>query len=274
MAFANITLVQKTTGFDDLEGNLDAEPIAAEPVKSFLQASAEFATSKRAISSVVERAPVHRKARSGVQLPHGTPRRSSLEQRERIDAKNAWIEAHRDVIQWIYDKLPNNNFAFSLVKQYELGPLTTGQVVAVRKILAEDVARAAERMAAVVRTEPNGSDLDLTSVPEGFYAVPDGETRLKIKIERPTPPSKWSGFTFVSDGAEYGQQKKYGRQAPGKLYTGDIKDSLRAILADPKAASLAYGKLVGRCGICNRRLEDAESVERGIGPICMGKMGW
>jgi hypothetical protein len=198
----------------------------------------------------------------------------SKQQHERIAAKNAWIEAHRDVIQWIYDNLPHNSFAGSLVRRYEEGPLTTGQVVGVRKILAEDAARAAERMTAIVRAEPNGNDIDLSSVPEGFYAVPDGETRLKVKIERPTPPSKWSGFIFVSDGAEYGQQKKYGRQAPGKLYTGDIKDALRAIIADPRAASVAYGKLVGRCGVCNRRLEDAESIERGIGPICAGKLEW
>jgi hypothetical protein len=260
MPFANITLVQKTTDFDDLEGDLDAEPTVEHPPKSFLQASAEFAAAGR---------------------PTRTPRRSvrkpptlSKQQRERIDAKNAWIAAHRDVINWIYDNLPTNNFAGSLVRRYEEGPLTIGQVVAVRKILAEDAARAAERMTAIVRAEPTGSDLDLSSIPEGFYAVPNGATRLKVKIDRPTPPSKWSGFTFVSDGAEYGQQKKYGRQAPGKLYTGDIKDALRAIAADPKAASAAYGKLVGRCGVCNRKLEDAESVERGIGPICVGKFNW
>lgn len=255
MPLANITLVQKSTGFDDLEGDLDAEPIAAEPVKSFLQASTEFGGMRGGSPRRVARKP------SGM----------SKQQRERIDAKNAWIEAHRDVIRWIYDNLPNNSFAGSLVRQYELGPLTKGQVDAVRKILLEDVTRAARALDEIVRAEPNGSDLDLTSIPEGFYAVPNGATRLKIKIDRPTPPSKWSGFIFVSDGAEYGQQKKYGRQAPGKLYTGEIKDALRAILADPKAASAAYGKLVGRCGVCGKKLEDAESVERGIGPVCARK---
>jgi hypothetical protein len=43
------------------------------------------------------------------------------------------------------------------------------------------------------------------------------------------------------------------------------------ILADPRAASAAYGRLVGRCGVCGRPLEDPESVERGIRPVCADK---
>jgi len=261
MPLAHITLVTKT-GFEDLDATdaeLEAATVTEQPTKGFLQASAEFGQQRK----------------SSPWRPVRKPPVMSKQERERIDAKNAWIEAHRDVIGWIYDKLPTRDFAGSLVRQYETnGKLSIGQVVAVRKILAEDAARAAAQVAQVIRTEPNGSDIDLSSIPEGFYAVPDGATRLKVKIDRPVPPSKWSGFIFVSDGAEYGQQKKYGRQAPGKLYTGEIKDALRAIVADPKAASVAYGKLVGRCGICNRRLEDEESVARGIGPKCAENMGW
>ena len=42
-------------------------------------------------------------------------------------------------------------------------------------------------------------------------------------------------------------------------------------LKDPLAAQVAYGKLTGTCGYCGRVLEDEESVERGIGPICAQK---
>ena len=45
-----------------------------------------------------------------------------------------------------------------------------------------------------------------------------------------------------------------------------------SILADPKAAMVAYGKLVGKCGKCGRKLEDADSVAAGIGPVCAA--GW
>ena len=34
----------------------------------------------------------------------------------------------------------------------------------------------------------------------------------------------------------------------------------------------AYGKEYGYCGICNKLLTVEESLERGIGPVCYGKM--
>lgn len=112
--------------------------------------------------------------------------------------------------------------------------------------------------------------LDLSNVPAGHYAVPGGDTRLKVEIDRPTK-GRWAGFIFVRDGAVYGEGQRYGVQAPGEAYKGKIKDQLRAIAADPRAAAAAYGHLTGTCGRCRRPLEDAESVARGIGPVCWGK---
>jgi hypothetical protein len=115
--------------------------------------------------------------------------------------------------------------------------------------------------------------LDLSSLPSGHYAVPGGDTRLKVRIDKPAK-GNWAGFIFVKDGAEYGQERRYGMQKPGQAYRGDIEDALRAIVADPKAAAARYGELTGQCAICNRPLEDETSVERGIGPICWGRVGW
>lgn len=113
--------------------------------------------------------------------------------------------------------------------------------------------------------------LDLTDLPSGTYAVPGGTTRLKVSVNRPGPNSNWSGHVFVTDGAEYGNRKNYGRQAPGKTYVGDIADELAAIMADPYEALTAYGKITGTCGACGRKLEDETSVAEGIGPVCKGK---
>jgi hypothetical protein len=114
------------------------------------------------------------------------------------------------------------------------------------------------------------TQLDLSSLPSGTYAVPGGDTRLKIQVDN-VLKGKWAGWVFVKDGAEYGNSKRYGRQAPGGKYSGDVEDALVAILADPQAAMAAYGKLVGRCGMCSRKLEDADSIARGIGPVCAQK---
>lgn len=114
--------------------------------------------------------------------------------------------------------------------------------------------------------------LDLSSLPEGMYAVPGGDTRLKVRVAK--PEGKWNGWVFVSDGAEYGQQRRYGAQRPGGKYEGQIREQLAIIASNPEAASAAYGKITGRCGCCGRKLENEVSVARGIGPICAEQNGW
>ena len=161
----------------------------------------------------------------------------------------AWLEANKD----------ESEFADSLYRAgIRYGKLTEGQCNAV--------------LNNITKGDATESEIDLSELHKGFYAVPDGDTRLKVAIRRPGKKSKWHGFIFVDDGAEYGSRKTYGRQAPGSLYSGGIHDALATILKDPKAAMIAYGKLTGTCGVCGRHLEDEESVAAGIGPICAERL--
>jgi hypothetical protein len=116
------------------------------------------------------------------------------------------------------------------------------------------------------KAAPEG--LDISGLVPGYYAVPGGDTRLKLAISHGNAGSKWEGWSFVKDGAEYGNGERYGMQRPNERYRGKVEDALRTILADPKAAMAAYGHLVSRCGACGRPLEDKDSVARGIGPVC------
>ena len=165
----------------------------------------------------------------------------------------------------------HNDFMESLLVRFnKYGELSEGQIGALTRGIEKRKARQAEREAAVAAAGPI-EGLDISSIPNGRYAVPEGETRLKIMIKRPGPDSRWHGHIFVSDAAAYGQRQSYGSQAPGKAYRGKLIEQLKVIMADPHAASIAYGKLVGACGVCGRVLEDAESIAAGIGPICAGK---
>lgn len=125
----------------------------------------------------------------------------------------------------------------------------------------------------IVRTVTTTDDgLDLSGVPSGLYAVPGGDTRLKVKIDNVDKPgTKWHGWVFVKDGAAYGHGDRYGSQKPGGTYRGKIQQQLEIIASDPYAAAAAYGQLTGTCGRCGRQLEDEESVARGIGPVCATK---
>lgn len=48
---------------------------------------------------------------------------------------------------------------------------------------------------------------------------------------------------------------------------------ITATKADPIQAMIKWGHKSGQCGVCGRQLDNATSVELGIGPICYEKVG-
>jgi hypothetical protein len=163
------------------------------------------------------------------------------------------------VYAWLISETENGNeFAGSLLQGLRrYGHLTGGQMSAVKRNLHK-VSNVKE------------SAMDISSL-KGYYAVPNGDTRLKICVRKPGKNSNWYGWTFVDDGAAYGRRRTYGKQAPDGMYQGSIQEELQAILDNPFEAQVAYGHLTGTCGMCGRQLEDEQSIEAGIGPICASK---
>ena len=158
----------------------------------------------------------------------------------------AWIDENAGLLA----KTPEGKWG---VKHDELGACSAAPAPAPKKIIPV-------------------TGLDLRTLPEGRYGIPGSDTRLKISVEKPTT-GNWKGWVFVKDAAEYGQGQRYGSQKPGSTYRGQIEDELKAIVADPRAAAARYGQLTGTCGMCGRHLEDQESIDRGIGPVCAKKFG-
>ena len=84
-----------------------------------------------------------------------------------------------------------------------------------------------------------------------------------FKVDMPTD-GRWAGYTFLNQ------------------ITGDTRTAIRgaqkaqivnAIKRDPIKCAALYGTTTGTCGICHRTLTVKESVDRGIGPVCLGKLG-
>lgn len=192
---------------------------------------------------------------------------------DEVKQSKAKTPEHADLAAWLAAQTWSD-FARSLATFYsERGYLTPKQVTSAISMRAKVEARQeliAEERAAVGEMELETGGLDLTELPSGYYAVPKGDTRLKVRVNHVTK-GKWDGFTFVDDGAEYGSQQKYGMQAPDGIYKGQIEEQLAKIVADPEAAGREYAALTANCYRCNRRLEDETSVELGIGPICRNK---
>ena len=222
--------------------------------------------------------PCHKCKGRGHFKASSTERAKSREYRRLTTAKKLgskqeeFMKDHEALMVWLADNVSWNNFARSMCEAFnKYGSLTDPQRFASENMMVKCLAKQEAREAAKPASDADA--LDLTDLPAGRYAVPGG-TRLKLQVKKPDGRSNWEGWIFVSDGAEYGYAKKYGRQGPGKKYTGEVVEELKIIMEDPEAASRAYGKLVGCCGVCGRKLEDEKSVAAGIGPICEAKMGW
>lgn len=186
-----------------------------------------------------------------------------------------YVQDHEAVFTYLAQLGKHNDFARGCFAYYaKHGVLSPAQLAACERSLAKRAQKAPAAMQAATPAAFDAPDaIDLRALPSGLYAVPGDDTRLKVQIDNLTE-GKWAGWVFVKDGAEYGHGKRYGSQKPAQVYVGDVKDALRVIAANPAEASAAYGRLVGRCGLCGRKLEDETSVARGIGPVCAAKYGW
>lgn len=105
----------------------------------------------------------------------------------------------------------------------------------------------------------------LPDIPHARYAVEENGKWMFYLVDKPAKTSRWAGWTFlkVQAGDENWRIKTPLRRAA--VY--------RLILADVNKAFTNYGLQIGKCGICGKALTVPESIQRGIGPVCLSKVG-
>ena len=117
-----------------------------------------------------------------------------------------------------------------------------------------------------------GTKSQPAQLPAGYYMV-DGK---RYVVNAPTT-GNWAGYSFLATGSDYNSRKTLAGRGP-KGWTGRTTDHGRAVWSaialDPMAAMAAYGHGTGKCGRCNRKLEDPTSIALGIGPVCINALGW
>lgn len=96
------------------------------------------------------------------------------------------------------------------------------------------------------------------------FALPLDETLHFFEASLPQK-GKWKNSIFLHEqaGDDFYRVRGWDRELA----------ILTALGADAVAAVARYGVEIGDCGICGRTLTDEESRERGIGPVCVRKMG-
>lgn len=104
----------------------------------------------------------------------------------------------------------------------------------------------------------------------GRVADRENGLRFVALLDGPDNTSNYSYLGFVRDGGEYvhGRKSRVGAEAPSVEVFAWVWDHLRAGTL-PAMISIWHE---GRCGRCGRALTVPDSVARGIGPECAGKM--
>lgn len=186
-----------------------------------------------------------------------------------------FADEYANVAAWLhFANLRDNPFAESLISAVQnYGRLTANQLAAVERNIARDVERSSvEKAAPTVNQDKLMAAFD--------HARANKLTRLKIRFDGffcypASESSVNAGGVYVkSDAREYLGKIKDGRFVKSYDCSADLADKIARVMADPLAEAVAYGKQTGNCAICGRFLENAESVQRGIGPICAAKYGF
>lgn len=96
-------------------------------------------------------------------------------------------------------------------------------------------------------------------VPEpGYYAVEYGDVLRFYAVK--AGKGKWEGRTFIN---------RFRSDYQDRVFHAEQKAVFAAILADPVAARQTFARETVHCFRCGRKLTDAVSRDRGVGPECV-----
>jgi hypothetical protein len=180
-----------------------------------------------------------------------------------------------DAIAWAEAQISTgtaNDFVQSVMAARKTwGRLSVGQKRGLLNFIRNEVLSAEKAAQQIIDELTTGKvALDLRPLPSGKYAVLNANNDASfydvsnIKDEK----SKWNGWIFANIMSS-DNKLRIGTQRPGQKYQGTHEDALVKIMQDPLSATMLYGRMIGVCGICGRTLTDPESIEQGIGPICI-----
>jgi hypothetical protein len=190
------------------------------------------------------------------------------------------------------------DYIASLLQQREVKPETAaalGPKIAVQMVANEERGDSAPAVDGISKKRASESISKLLALPKRRNELPArpaktrdivAETRSEARI---TPEKVPAGHYAVDN--EAGELRFYtvwwapeqpGRSPFFKLYVEHGPDDsevpfksaltiLRKIAEDPRAAALRYGREIGACSVCGKRLTNSLSRLLDIGPVCGGR---
>lgn len=144
---------------------------------------------------------------------------------------------------------------------------------------------------AVLEVNESKKGLDLRNLPDGRYAVPSGNMPgqtyafLAVKrVKRTVHRDRRYQYGKIVTGSEIvvagtievrlwsSDTKEWvGQQKPGDVYRGKFEEELEMVMMGPETFAILFGRLLGYCGRCGKKLTDDLSREIGLGLDCEKK---
>lgn len=182
-------------------------------------------------------------------------------------AEAAWIVAN-----------PGFEFAVAMKEAVmKYGSLTERQMAAVRRCVAKAEERAANRVQQAAQQQERVAGIDVANIVDCFQRAREaGLKRFTLRFADAHFQADRNDDTIWVSLGGYGTAK-YGRIAggvfrPGRDATAEVLARVAEISKDPMAAAMAYAQVTSSCSVCGRHLENQDSVDAGIGPICAGRL--
>lgn len=208
------------------------------------------------------------------------------DEEERNARYSKWAAANPVEIAWLIkasirdrDMGRTDSFAGNCIEDlYKHGGLTENQRNAITRSMERAQAAKVEREANAPTVEGEG----FTKLVAAFVKAQASKLKSpKVRIDGYVFTIAKAGtanaghlYVKTSDGTYLGKITPAAKFLKVRECTPEQEARIVEIGRDPAAAAVAHGRRTGNCAICGRELTNAESVERGIGPICAENFGW
>lgn len=125
------------------------------------------------------------------------------------------------------------------------------------------------------RVEFKVPDGTYTIIAEGFYKTIRVRTQSEDSSFKPGAAilAYLSGPNNEADYTSFANSTHSGGVYVWKGHQGNatLREAVKVLLGDPKAAAVAYGQESGTCAVCGRTLTTPESLARGMGSTCASR---
>ena len=199
-----------------------------------------------------------------------------------------WEEAVAE-LRTIVALNPDNNFASSLLEREDNDRyMSDAQVSWVYK-LAQDAIDDRDFSTRVVGRAQDlttdASNILGTLIEANVKGIKKPVLRLvmdngaKVRVKYMTQGSNKGGaWVTINDElrgkiSDQGEFTPYNCKFQPADWIADMVEYIEKVNSDPKDALVSYGKMTSSCGCCGLPLTNAQSIELGIGPICLDKYG-